>query len=148
MAFNIVFKKNLSEANKVDKVFYDNGLSLSGTLKDSTSIIDPIIIVSGTLTDFAGYNYMTIDSFNRSYFITDMISITNTLIEVHAHVDVLSTYKAGIRSNSAIIKKQQNSFNKYLNDGTFKTYQNPKIVTKNFPAGFNTQEFVLAIAGS
>ena len=48
----------------------------------------------------------------------------------------------------AIVKRQENRWNLYLDDGSFKVYQNPMVLTKAFPQGFTTQEFVLAVAGS
>lgn len=91
---------------------------------------------------------MSIESFGRSYFVNNIRSISNSLIEVTAHVDVISTYKNAIRRNSAIIRKQQNAWNLYLNDGSLRVYQNPDVIVKTFPSGFTTQEFVLAVAGS
>ena len=91
---------------------------------------------------------MTIGKFGRKYFVNNISSIRQGLIEISAHVDVLTTYKAKIRENRAIIKRSQGNYNLYLNDGSLKVQQNPKISTKAFPQGFITSiEFVLAIAG-
>lgn len=147
MPFNIVLKKNLSEKNKIDKVFAGNGVSLQGDLRDDTSIIDPVIIVQWDIVAASKYNYLEIGSFNRKYFITNIKTINRALIEISAHVDVLSSFATDIRKNKAIIKRQENKWNMYLNDGSFRTYQNPMILTKEFPNGFNTMEFVLAVAG-
>ena len=147
MPFNIVLKKNLSEKNKIDKVFTGNGLSLSGDLRDDTSIIDPVIIVQYDINLLSEYNYMEIGNFKRKYFITNIKTLNRALCEISAHVDVLSSFAAQIRTNKAIIKRQENKWNMYLNDGSFRTYQNPMILTKEFPNGFTAKEFVLAIAG-
>lgn len=58
------------------------------------------------------------------------------------------SFADGIRNNTAIIKRQQEQWNLYLNDGSLKCYQDPIILTKAFPSGFTTQEFVLAVAGA
>ncbi len=79
---------------------------------------------------------------------TDIKSVNNNLWEITARVDVLSTYAIQIRAQTAVIKRQENSWNLYLDDPQFKVYQNPNIVVKNFPNGFSTQNFVLAVAGS
>lgn len=147
MAFTIDLQISMSDKIEMDKTITTIE-SLEGTLKDATSIIDPVILVEGDLSQFAQCNYMTIPVFGRSYFITNIRSIRNDLFEISAHVDVISTWKNEIRSNLAIVKKQQNDWNLYLNDGTFHTYQNPMVLAKPFPTGFNTQEFVLAVAGS
>lgn len=145
--FDIVLQRNNSEKNKLDKDITVIQ-TVSGTLKQETSIIDPVVIIEGDLVSFTGCNYATISTFGRSYFITNIRSIRSGLVEFSMHVDVLSTYKAQIRANEAIVRRQANKWNLYLNDGTFKIYQNPNILTKEFPTGFNTMEFVLAVAGS
>lgn len=147
MSFNIELQRNNSENIKIDKSI-SNILSVSGVLKNETSIIDPVIIIECDLTDIASCNYMTISVFERSYFITDIKSVRNGLCEISAHVDALSSFKSEIKTNRGIVKRQENVWNLYVDDGAFKTYQNPNIITKAFPSGFSTQEFVLAVAGS
>lgn len=143
---DIKLQINSSEKNKLDKNITDI-VSLSGTLRDQTSIINPVIVIEGDLSSFVNCNYMTISAFNRSYFINNITSINNNLFEISAHVDVLSTYKSQIRDNSAIIARQEKKWNLYLNDGVFKTYQNPHIVTKAFSSGFTEQHFIFSVAG-
>lgn len=147
MSFNIVMQRNTSETNKMDKTLTTIA-TLTGTLKQETSIIDPVILIEGALSDYKTCNYCTISEFGRSYFVTNIRSVRNTLIELTCHVDVLSTYKTQIRACMGITRRQENNWNLYLNDGTFKCYQNPLVLTKLFPAGFGTPEFVLAVAGS
>ena len=146
MSFNIVLQRNNSEMNKVSKSV-ENLLTVSGVLKEDTSIIDPVIKIECELSSVIGCNYISIPSFGRSYFVNDIRSIRNGLVEFSCHVDVLSSFASEIRGNTAIIKRQENKWNLYLNDGSFKVYQNPNVFTKAFPSGFTTQEFVLAIAG-
>lgn len=147
MSFSIQLQRNNSEPIKVDKEI-TNILTVTGTLREGTSIIDPVIKIECNIADVAGCNYLTIDAFGRKYFVKDIVSVRNNLVEFTCHVDVLSTYKNEIRNNTGIIRRQENTWNLYLNDGSLKIYQNPYVITKEFPNGFNTQEFVLAIAGS
>lgn len=146
MAFNIELYLNSSENNRLEKSI-SRLTTFSGELRSECSIIDPVITFEGSLTQFAGANYLYIPSFNRYYFIRNIRSIRNGLVEVSAHVDVLMSFASAIKGNSAIIKRNANKWNLYLNDGSLKCYQNPMILTKAFPAGFTTQEFVLAVAG-
>lgn len=147
MSFEIILQKNNSENININKDI-SNILTLSGTLKNQTSIINPSIIIEADLTNIASCNYLTIPSFNRSYFITNIESLRNNLVEISAHVDVISSFKNEILANTAIVKRQENNWNLYIDDGIFKSYQNPIVITKAFPSGFTTQEFVLAVAGS
>lgn len=142
----IKLQRNNSEKNRLDKDIADIS-ELSGTLRESTSIIDPVIVIEGDLASYVNCNYMTIPDFNRSYFVTNIRSVSNSLFEISAHVDVLTTYKDQIRANDAIIARQEKNWNLYLNDGIFKTYQNPQIVTKAFPSGFTSQHFIFSVAG-
>lgn len=141
----IKLQSNSSEKNKFTKKVTDV-LTLEGVLKDTTSIVDPVILIEGDIS-VAGCNYMTIPLFNRSYFVTNVRSVRNGLWEVSAHVDVLSSFRTQILSNKAILLRQENKWNLYLNDGTFKVYQDPMVLTMAFPSGFHTHEFVLAVAG-
>lgn len=147
MAFEIKLQRNNSELNRVTKDITDL-LTVSGELKTETSIIDPVIMIECDLTKLTGCNYMTVSAFGRSYFVNNIRSIRTGLVEFSCHVDVLTTYADAIKENSAIVRKQENNWNLYLNDGTFKVYQNPVVLTKAFPSGFSKQEFVLAVAGS
>ena len=144
---DIILQTNTSENNKLDKTI-TNITTLSGELKQKTSILSPVLILEWDLSTLVNCNYLTIASFGRSYFVDDIQSINNDMVEISAHCDVLTTYKNQIRQNTAVIKKQENEWNLYLNDGSFKIYQNPNVITKPFPNGFNTFEFVLAVAGS
>ena len=142
----INFYVNKSEKNRLDKTLV-SAFDLNGELKEDCSIIDPVIKVVADVSSMASVNYMYIASFGRYYFINNVISINNEICEVHAHVDVLSTYKDEIRAQRAVVSRQEKKWNLYLNDGVFKTYQNPYIITKAFSSGFTSQHFVLSIAG-
>lgn len=142
----INFFVNQSEKNRLDKTL-TSAFDLNGELKEDCSIIDPVIKVVADISSMASVNYMYIASFGRYYFINNVISINNDICEVHAHVDVLSTYKDEIRAQRAVVSRQEKKWNLYLNDGVFKTYQNPYIITKAFSSGFTSQHFVLSIAG-
>lgn len=144
MSFNVLIQKNLSDDRSLTKDLTLLG-TMTGTLKTDTSILQPVIMFSGSLP--ADANYMTIDTFGRKYFITDIRSVGNNLYEVAARVDVLATYAGAIRNCSGIVARQENKWNLYIDDGTFKVYQQPENTIKLFPAGFTTYEFVLAVAG-
>lgn len=143
---NITLQYNSSERNAITKTTTDI-LSLEGTLKNNTSILDPHIIVNGDIATIRTANYMWIYAFGRKYFITDIISISKDLVEIRGHVDVLSSFATQIRNQRGITRRQEYNWNLYINDGTFKIYQNPIVETISFPSGFVTPEFVLAVAG-
>ena len=143
----IQIQQTMSEKNKIGKSI-STLYTASGALREGTSIINPVIMISGAnVPTLKTANYMHIPDFNRYYFITDIKSIRNGLIEISGHVDVLQTYSSQIRNNTAIIKRNANSWNLYIEDGLFKTYANPHIFTKEFPSGFKDPSYVLFVAG-
>lgn len=144
--FTIIMQVNYSDKKALDKTITDV-ITLEGALREGTSIIDPVVVVTGDILNYIGSNYMTIQEFNRQYFITNIKALRTNVYEISGHVDVLSTYANDIRTNTALLRRQENKWNLYLNDGVFKVYQNPNVNTFPFPSGFSTKEFVLAVAG-
>lgn len=146
---DVILQRNASDSNHVDKSI-TNMVTLSGYLKQPTSLLNPVLVVSGILDYVATANYMTIPKFgNRSYYITEIKSIRNNVIEIHGRVDVLYTYRATLRQQTAIVHRQESRYNLYLNDGVLKFYQNPYVVTQEFPSGFSgsSPNLVLIVAG-
>ena len=135
-----------SEYNRISKQILTL-TRLEGTLKNQSDIINPAILIEGNIEDVAGANYMTIYSFKRHYFITSIESINSNLYIIRGHVDVLTTYAGAIKSNTAIIKRQANSFNLYLDDGVMRIYQNPIIETYSFASGFDGLMYVMPVIG-
>lgn len=145
MSFTIELQHNNSDNNVLTKNITTLS-TVSGVLKDKTSILRPVIVFEGALP--TGCNYMHISDFNRYYYVDDVSSVNGSLYEVSAHVDVLQTYNSQIRACRGIVARQESNWNLYVDDGTFKTYQNDVMLLKKFPTGFSTNEFVLAVAGS
>ena len=145
----LVTYRNESEPERVDKTLVQLS-EIEGSLRSPTSIITPVFTVQGQLDmpNLATLNYIYVPDFKRYYFVTDVRGIRTGLWEISARVDVLTSFKDQIRAQKAIIRRQENAWNLYLNDGSFRVYQNPTIVTKPFPSGFGPLEFVLAVAGN
>lgn len=138
---------NLSPDEAFDKnVTYH--LTLTGSLKNETSVSRPVILVESQ-SNLSHINYMRIPEFGRCYF-TKITVVRNNLYEIEGKCDVLSSFKSQIRSNSAIIKKQESKYNLYLDDGSFKAYQNDNISILNFggstPFG-SSYSYILSVAG-
>lgn len=145
----LTFSTNKSPKNKLEKELELVQSCTSCQLKAPCDIINPVFTVSTiSAADLYKCNYVYAPELNgRKYFITDIVSVRNGVWEVHCHIDVLSTYADGVKAQEAVIHRQENSWNLYLDDGLFKTYQNPRIGVTAFPSGFTTQNFVLAVAG-
>lgn len=119
----------------------------TGTLRDESSVLDPVFEIE-TSGNLANVNYCWIEEFNRYYYITNVVSVTDKLWRIYCHVDVLMTYKPIILAHEATIARQQGLYNLYINDGsTFKVTQKRKVQQKEFPSGFTTDSYVLILAG-
>lgn len=145
--FNIYLYQNLSENNRMNKDLNPPVL-FQGTIKESTSLTDPIITIESPINIACLYNYVQIPELNRYYFITDIVSITHNLTQINLHVDVLMSFKDYIKTNLATTRRQENDWNLYLNDGSFRTYQYKTVGTYKFSSGFpKDNDLVMAIAG-
>lgn len=137
--------KNLSEDNKIGKTL-SSEISLDGELKDSCNVLTPAVLI--TADDLTLYNYMYIPSFNRYYFITDIEATRRGLFLISGRVDVLETWKDNIKNLSAIISRNEKSYDMYLQDGAFKKEAYTQIATLEFPQGFNADnDFILLVSG-
>ena len=146
MSFNIVFMNNQQELNKISKS-PSTVMTLTGTLREETDIVDPVIVVEydGTLTNT---NYMHIPTFNRYYFINKIESVRTGLWRVYGHCDVLKTYSQGILGTKCVVARNQNEYNLYLNDAYFKVQSNPRLQIINFPNKFSGESYVLVMKGA
>lgn len=134
---------NTSDKIVVDKSITQVGADITGTLREDCSITDPVIKLE---TNPIGSNYAYISEFGRYYYINNIVC-TGKLFELHMHVDVLMSYRGSIRTNSAVISRQEKNYNLYLQDGVFKTYSQPHYEIKQFGSGFTDFEFIFCVAG-
>lgn len=144
MSFSISLQLNTSPANSLNKT-RSTVYTFTGTLKEGTSIQDPVVLVehNGAIT---GVNYAEIATFGRKYFIRDIKNVNNKLWEISLHSDPLTSFAPQIRSCVGIIGKNQHDFNLYLNDGTFKVYQDSYVIQRAFPNAFDYSNFSYVIA--
>lgn len=149
------FGYNQSPVNKIYKsVQWPEGGDREGSLVDSCSITDPEILIQAGAGAFKYNNYFWIPDFERFYFITSITSVRTGVVSIKGHVDVLTSFADDIAANTAIFRRLQQSgqlfgFNKYINDGTFKVYQDRYVINKfDFDPGFTETQYVLAMAGS
>lgn len=141
----ITLYKNTSEKNKIGKNL-TNSSTLTGTMRDQTSITKPYIIIEHT--DPTDFNYCYIDVFDRYYFVNEVTVIRNGLLGVSLVVDVLESFKTQILTQNVIVNKSQSNTNFYLPDENLKTNVKTKTDILNFASGFlESGEFILITAG-
>lgn len=145
----ITFYKTASETNRLDKAL-TLPVTFNGTLKDETDLLNPEITFEAN-SDLTGYNYAYIEEFKRYYFVNGFTSVRNNLWRVSLHVDVLMTYRGGIRETNIIIDKQEGRdfTSELFNDGSYRAREDNFVEVHNFTNGFNDNgEFILLTAGA
>lgn len=141
----ITLYKNESEKNKINKTLTTVD-ALTGTLRDSSSIINPEIVIE--YDNPTGFNYCYIDEFDRYYFVTNITVINNKLLKLSLKVDVLESFKTSILAQNIIIDKSTSNVDEYLPDDNLVVNVKTKTDIVNFPSGLlESGEFILITAG-
>lgn len=144
----IYIQQNHSPNNKIGKSI-TTVLSLSGTLKAQTSVENPTILIQANVATVAGCNYMTIPDFGRSYYIIDVVSVTNDTCSVRGVCDPLESFKEEIWNSGAIIAKSQTAAQHHLDNGLYKVRQDSWVIPKPLSgAGFGDSGYVLVASGT
>lgn len=136
MSFTVQLQTNLSEKNKVNKTI-SNIREHNIVFKEDSNITKPVFTISVGIETLKNVNYCTIPKLGRSYFVEEIKTVRNGVCELSCVCDVLSSFKSQLLTNDCIVEKSENKYNLYLDDGSFRVYQNPYILTKKFPSGFN-----------
>lgn len=120
--------------------------TLTGSMRDSLNVVDPVFLVQTTTTQYDRANAVQCEELGRYYFITGKEWIRTGLLAISCHVDVLMTYRTDILNNAGIISRNSNLFNGYLPDNRQKLFAYDKIQIKAFPTN-NTDTNVLITMG-
>lgn len=133
------------ETNKINKTLL-NEIVLNGTLRDETSVLNPIILIEAN--NLTQYNYCYIPLFKRYYFIKDITVVRNKLFRLFLDIDVLMSYKNDILNLDCIVNKQENNSTPYINDNS-RIYENRNFTSIiNYKNGFDDDgNFILLTAG-
>ena len=141
----IILYYNDSEKIKLDKELTQIG-TIEGRLFQNTSITKPSIMFDLDTAVFSA-NYLYIPQFNRYYFITDVVNVSANKWQIQGRVDVLTSFKSAIRENTAIIERQENEYNLYLDDKYYRAYQNEDVQYKKFSGSLPTDKYILVVNG-
>lgn len=137
---------NASEKNTIGKALQAE-LHLSGTLRAECSVTSPVIRIQNS--SFLNYNYAYIPDFNRYYFITGIMAVSDNIFDISLSVDVLESFKTDIKKLEAILSDTQTTgATNYIAGEQWVT--NVKNLTDiiQFPSGLLTAgEYILITAG-
>ena len=98
----IQLARYIGEKNKINKSV-SFSVTLSGTLRESSDVINPSIIIESPVDAVCGFNYAYIPEFKRYYFIQNCAAYRADLTILSLAVDVLFTYKETILNSPAVI---------------------------------------------
>lgn len=121
---------------------------ITGTLREETSIINPIIIVNNESP--IRYNYVYIPEFRRYYYINNVESVRNNIWKLYLQVDPLMSFKGDILALKVVVEKQSllENGDEYIDDGSLVSENLMFKTIYNFSNGFNnTSEYILITAG-
>lgn len=144
----IILYKNNSEDYALTKSLSTQLTLNDCVFKEDSSVENPNIVIT-TGSDITECNYMYIADLHRYYFIREIGVVRAGVYYIRGHVDVLSTYASEIKACSAIISRQENLYNMYLDDPEFKTLNKSQVVAKKFSSGSFTKnmQYILVVAG-
>ncbi len=127
---------------------------VSGQANMPLDILNPIVDLDlSTLgaepVSTYGINYAYIAEFKRYYFINRFEILATGIYRLYLHVDVLMSYRNDILNNIGIIRRQQNLYDLYLNDGSLKVENYPMLQTLVFSNGniFDDWKYIVTVAG-
>lgn len=143
---NITLCVNNSEKNKLGKSLSNLNV-FSGSLKDETSVINPVVMME--LENPTGFNYAYIPEFGRYYFIDDMVSVRTGLWKISMKVDVLESFKNDIRETPVILSDSADTGKElYLSGRVWKSKVKELTDIVNFSSGLSDNgHFILITAG-
>lgn len=134
---------NNSEKNKLGKSLSNLNV-FSGSLKDETSVTNPVVMME--LENPTGFNYAYIPEFGRYYFIDDMVSVRTGLWKISMKVDVLESFKNSIRGISVILSDSTSiGKEEYLPGKVWKTKVKELTDIINFPLGLSDNGYFILI---
>lgn len=117
---DVIFTSTDKRTNSTKLV--EGGETIQCFIKDNNSIIEPELLIArrGSPEDFFTWNYFTIPAFNRSYFVTDVVSEDSRQWWIKGDVDLLGTYRDAILDTDAFIMYSQSMYNSMLPDNRIK----------------------------
>lgn len=135
-----------SEPEEINK-FLANNSNLSGAFRGEVSVLRPVILIEHEIP--VAFNYAYIPSFDRYYYVDDMLSIRTNLWELHLRVDVLMSHRGGILNSMGIVADSESVAEDLYSSGPqWQTKVKKKTDILPFSAGFSTTPyFILITAG-
>ncbi len=147
---NIRFFKTFSKRrNSTKQVGTATYSTHTCTLKQPTSMHDPVVQLA---TSEMLYTYAYIPDWSSYYFVQDVVSLHNGLVEYHLIEDVLATYKSSIGSTVGHVMYSSSNYEVGIPDprilmGNQKVLLERTALTPVFDTNTNSGSFILTVIG-
>ena len=145
MELNLYY--NTSDNRTINKTLTP-GLTISGNLREESSIIKPIITIKSD--NVIRENYLYIPEYQRYYYITGKESVRTGIWRIHMEVDPLMSFKRDVLALTVVVSKQSAITNgdEYIDDGSLVTDNQLFKTVYKFADGFNDNaQYILITAG-
>ena len=118
----IIFYKSSDDPKKVNKtltlVGSADGVLVNNT-EDTISLLSPGFIVSSSNNYFGATHILVAAMNNRYYYINNVQLLTGGKMQINCSVDVLLTYKTGIKASKGTFVRAENPKSKQISDSKF-----------------------------
>ena len=143
----IIFYRNNSPKEALNKSISEV-FRLSGTIKEESSVIDPVITIESVANIASSCNYAYIPEFGRYYFITDIVTTSNTLWMISMHVDVLMSFRDDIKSSLIYTRNANNYEDSNISTDVLVQSEYTTCTVENYADGFSENgQYILITAG-
>ncbi len=145
----VTLYQNFSENNAIGKLITEIA-EVQAHLKEQVSMLDILLELKASEDILQNVNYLGIAKLKRKYFVVDKDIMTNGIIIMRCHVDVLDSFRNDILNLNVIANKSQlmTKSDLYIDDNSY--IMENRLVNQiyNFPNGFNDNgEFILITVG-
>lgn len=115
----------------------NNTYDININYREDTSLLNPTFTFMSRTRIQNDINYLYVQEMKRWYYVDD-ITYTQHMIELHCSVDVLTSFAKEIKEQYAIVIRQEQNYNLYINDDKMRTEAQARILTYPFTGGFGT----------
>ena len=113
-----------------------SGTSATVQLKEGTSIESPVFLLSGDL-----FTITYVKAFNHYYFVTDIRSVRNGLVEIYCKMDPLASFKSDIGSYTALIERSSHTYDIAIPDPACAIYNYVDVYKNTVASGLDDTGF-------
>lgn len=129
---NITLYANKSDIHVVSKQISQVQILNNVVCKEPTNLQSPVLFVNIIPSNIANFNYVYIPDFKRYYFANVTTRNANN-VQINCKVDPLMSFSNEIKNINAIVERQTNNYNLYLQDLQIPNYVYRRVQTKVFP---------------